>query len=240
MDNTVSAHCRNGGGNCVAIQGEQSIALERVRDAATAGAMAVMTVETLEEEKQRAIEEALARCADLARTNVLLQFKNKNYYQGEVPSAEECNQLVKDKKGNRVKLSLLLGTEMHEDALKCAEAGLEKEMPGRFSREPRYLYDRQTGRRRWIPPEEVSALERTGNLGELKGTIVPDIVIHTGDPLQAQAVYDYKFPCGDNERIVGWSRYSDGPHRGSNQGEVYKEALGPPPARIQPRTGIFK
>jgi hypothetical protein len=27
------------------------------------------------------------------------------------------------------------------------------------------------------------------------GTLEPDVVIHTGDPLQVQAVYDFKFRC---------------------------------------------
>ena len=238
IDNTVSAHCRNGGVNCVATMG-QDVLLERLRDTAIAGLTVSMAADRLDEEARRSIEEALVECADAARDKVLIA--NQRYYSGLSPTPEECNRMVTDKSGHILKLAIKLGSEMHEEALKCAEEHLDKKVPGRFSREPRYRYDSRTKRMKMVSPEEVQALRDTGNIGELKGSIVPDIVIHTGTPLQIQAIYDYKFPCADTDNIVPWDTYPEGhPNHRLDQGTTYHRLLGVKPARIQPRLGVIR
>jgi hypothetical protein len=238
IDNTVSAHCRNGGVNCAVTMGREA-ALEPVRNIATAGAIATMAGEKLDEKTRLAIEQALVECADIARGTILIT--HKHHYAGLSPTAQECNQLVKDKTGRSVKLSIKLGSEMHEEALNCAEERLNKEIPGRFSREPRYHHDRQTGRKRVIPPDEVKALKDSGNVGELKGTLAPDIVIHLGNPVQVQAIYDFKFPCANIDKPGRWNDYPEGhPFEELNQGQVYEQVLGVPAARIQPRMGVIR
>ena len=88
-----------------------------------------------------------------------------------------------------------LGTEMHEVARQCAEEELNKLRPGGFSLEQRYRYDSRTGRKKLVSTAEEQALKDSGNQGELRGTVKPDVVIHSGDPLDVQAIYDFKFPC---------------------------------------------
>jgi hypothetical protein len=68
----------------------------------------------------------------------------------------------------------------------------------------------------------------------------PDIVIHTGNPLRANAVYDLKFPCpGSNH--PDWTRYpEESPFRGLRQGDVYDTALKTEAARVAPVWGIIR
>jgi hypothetical protein len=92
-----------------------------------------------------------------------------------------------------------------------------------------------------MPREEVEALLSQGRSAELRGTIEPDIVIHEGQPHRVQDVYDYKFPCVNSPKRSGWRRYPAGtPHGGKNQGEVYQQALGGSPARVQPHFGVYR
>jgi hypothetical protein len=217
----------------------RDVALERLRDTAIGGLTVSMAADRLKEETRLSLEEALVKCAEAARDTVLLA--NKRYYAGLSPTAEECNRMVTDNHGNTLKLAIKLGLEMHDDALRCAEEQLDKEVPGRFSREPRYRYDSRTKRTKVVSPEEEQALRDTGNVGELKGSIVPDIVIHTGNPLQLQAIYDYKFPCANTDNIVPWDTYPEGhPNHRLDQGTTYHRLLGVKPARIQPRLGVIR
>ena len=134
-----------------------------------------------------------------------------------------------------------LGIEMHEEALSCAEERLGKLRPGGFSREQRYRYDPRTGRWKLVSREERQALEESGNSGELLGTLVPDLVIHTGDPLQAQEVYDFKFPCVDIDRSPEWGKYPPGhPYADSTQGDMYQLLFGLKPALVAPRWGVIR
>jgi hypothetical protein len=84
---------------------------------------------------------------------------------------------------------------MHEAAQKCADAALKKLVPGRFSLEQRYRYDPNTKEKKPVSAEHEKALVESGNAGELKGSVKPDVVIHAGDLLAVQAVYDFKFRC---------------------------------------------
>ncbi|EPX59773.1 hypothetical protein D187_002517 [Cystobacter fuscus DSM 2262] len=67
---------------------------------------------------------------------------------------------------------------------------------------------------------------------------MPDVVIHSGNPLQAVSIYDFKFPCPANNEAT-WKMYGHGHiYRGLNQGQVYVEALKTEAALVTPRRGI--
>jgi hypothetical protein len=204
---------------------------------ATAGGSVHRVLQALDDATRSSIEEALEECADGARSTVLL--RSRALFQGSSPTAEDCMQWVKDETGRRMTLAMYLGLKMHEFALECARERLDKLWPGGFNIEPRYRYDEDTGRKRLISPEEERALEHSGNAGELLGTIKPDVVLHTGDPLEVRAIYDYKFPCVNTDVAPPWTHYSEGPHEGFNQGQVYEKVLGKRPARVVPRLGTI-
>ncbi len=231
---TVTSACRQNPANCVALAGRESGAAIGM---AAAGGSAV--VRALEKPVADLIEKALAECADLARSEVLL--RHRSDFAGPSPTREECKQQVKDATGRRVTRAMQLGMEMHQVALKCAEEKLARLRPGGFSLEPRYRYDRKSGETQLVSDEEAQALKESGNGGELLGTLVPDVVIHPGNPLHAQAIYDFKFPCVHMDRVPQWDGYPPGhPHHKLDQGQLYNEALGVPPARVAPRHGVVR
>jgi hypothetical protein len=193
----------------------------------------------LEETARQSIEEKLKECADLARSEVLLRYPRQ--FKGPTPDADECTQQTTDRQGRRVTWAMRLGTEMHEVAQQCTEAALTRLRPGGFSLEQRYRYDSATGQWKRVSAEQERLLEETGNGGELVGTIKPDVVIHPGDSLIVQAIYDFKFPCANTDRRPEWRAYPEGhPHEDMNQGDLYKEALGSTPRMVVPRMGIFQ
>jgi hypothetical protein len=70
---------------------------------------------------------------------------------------------------------------------------------------------------------------------------VPDVVIHTGDLLAVQAVYDFKFPCANDGAQPRWDSYpEEHPYEDVNQGQMYWEAFGVKPARVAPRLGVIQ
>jgi hypothetical protein len=191
----------------------------------------------LDDDTKRAIRREMELCANQARTDVLL--RHRGTFEGPIPNKGECKQLTVDTEGRSVTWAIRLGLEMHEAALECAETRLNG-MRVRFSLKPRYRFNRATKEKSLISPEEKAALLRQGG-EELKGTLEPDVVIHTGDPLQVQAVYDFKFRCVDFDLGPQWRRYPPG-HRyaGRLQEDVYTEAFGPAEVvPIGPRKGIF-
>ncbi|WP_240360750.1 hypothetical protein [Pyxidicoccus caerfyrddinensis] len=205
---------------------------------ATAAAVAAEVLRLFEEQRGP-LEKALEECADLARSKVLLE-----QFSGRVPTAEQCRaEVERDAKGRPVTLAMKLGTEMHKVALECAQPKLAKLRPGGFSLEPRYLYDPTTGKWSLTSREKEQSLLTDGPLSELKSSLVPDIVIHTGDPRRALTAYDFKFPCADITRIVPWTDYPPGPpHFGRTQEKAYLKELEltASPVRIQPRLGVIR
>lgn len=191
----------------------------------------------LELEERAAIEKALEECADGARSEILLK-----YFKDGRPTREECQEVVgMDPRGQPITRAMRLRREQHEMALRCAEEKLSKIKPGGFSLSPRYRFDPKTRRTEYIPREAVEELLRQGRGAELRGTIEPDIVIHEGDPRRIQDVYDFKFPCMATDQRAPWRRYPEGhPYQHEHQGEVYQEALGRLPARVQPHVGAFR
>ncbi len=222
-----SATCRNSPSACVALYGKEM-----------ASTTAVLKV-VFDETTKKSIEEALEKCADLARSGVLLRYSKQ--FKGPAPDADECKQETKSQ-GRRVTWAMRLGIEMHEVARKCAEEALGKLRPGGFSLEQRYrIIDLETGEKELVSAEEERALEESGNGGELKGTLKPDVVIHEGDPLHAQAVYDFKFPCGENGEPPDWGRYPKGhPLAKHTQKSAYARYIAPLVARIIPWIGVLE
>jgi hypothetical protein len=132
---------------------------------------------------------------------------------------------------------MLLGQEKHTLALQCIQQKLNEIRKGGFSFNQRYRKNNATGRWEPLHRNQVEALLRAGG-AELIGTLVPDIVIHTGNPAEVLDVFDLKFPCpGTNEAI--WGRYPEGhPFERLNQGQAYERAFSVNPARVAPRWDI--
>jgi hypothetical protein len=178
------------------------------------------------------IERALVECAEQARSQVLI-----DELQGRSPSEQECNQRVP---GTKLTLAMLLGQKMHQEADRCAGEKLARLIPGKFSLEPRYRYDPVTGSTVFISEEEAQMLLRQWRGNQLKGTLRPDVVIHSGDPLQVQAIYDFKFGCTGLDPPE-WTQYGeDHPYRGLNQKRLYGKALHKNALRVIPRMGVME
>jgi hypothetical protein len=224
---SATASCRHSPSACLAAVG---------KEVASVGAVAKVV---LEETAQHAIEEKLKECADLARSEVLLRYPRQ--FKGPTPNASECKQETTDRRGQQVTWAMRLGTEMHEVARQCTEDALNDLRPGGFSLEQRYRYDGATKQWKLVSTDQERLLEQTGNGGELMGTLKPDVVIHPGDPLIVQAIYDFKFPCANTDKPPEWRAYPKGhPYEDMNQGDLYEEALGQPPRMVVPRIGIFQ
>lgn len=207
------------------------------RDIGSAGVSLAAAVRALDEATRKSIKEVLEQCANNARTDVLV--KHMGRFKGPVPNAGECTSMTVDKTGRSVTWAMRLGLEMHEEAMQCAELKLGELRPGGFSLKPRYRFNRATKEKSLISAEEKEALLRQGG-EELKGTLEPDVVIHTGDPLHVLAVYDFKFPCVNFDKGPKWRTYPPG-HRyaGELQGKIYEEAFGPEVHLIGPREGVY-
>jgi len=236
FDSATSA-CRQNPAACARMAGEEPLLPggRALRITASVGAAGDGALRLLKAEEQAVIEKALEDCADDARSTVLLA-----RFQGRNPTPEECRrEASRDAQGAPVTWAMKLGAEMHHLALDCARRELAELRAGGFSVEPRYR--RASRDQAWeaLSEHEAQALIRQGRAGELKGTLVPDIVIHAGNPTQALVVYDFKFPClGDDPS--SWRVYPRGhPHAGRTQKFMYEQALGTRAFRIIPRWGVL-
>jgi len=194
----------------------------------------VVAAEALDLVTEEKVKDVLKECADTARSEVLIK-----RFGGKSPTPDECREEMPVPGRGAVTRAMVLGQEMHRVAFKCVEEKLGKVLPGRYSIEQRYRYDQATKKTTVLRPEDVEALKRAGRWSELTGTIVPDVVIHKGDPRYVQAVYDFKFRCVNADALPEWTDYDDGPYRGQNQGKLYQDALGPVPHLVAPRLGVF-
>lgn len=178
---------------------------------------------------QAELDKLMEECAERAE-----QLVDSTRPKGEILDSARCNEVVgKDSDGKPVTRAMQLGTSKHEEAFKCVEKVLGNLVPGLFSLEQRYRYDRETGKLETVSKEEEQQLLRRGRKHELKGTIQPDVVVHSGNPLMVRIVYDFKFPCVKNTPPT-WSIYTRPPYQDLTQGEVYKEAFKVTPARVSP------
>jgi hypothetical protein len=236
LDSATSA-CRQRPELCAHLAGEQAVVpiARSLKVVASTIRAATGAVRVLEATAAAVIEQKLVRCADEARSKVLAERLN-----GRSPTVPECNSLVEDGPGRRITLAMQLGCAMHEVALRCAREDLNKLRPGGFSLEQRYRYTRDSRKLEVVSENEARALLRQGCGDELVGTLVPDVVIHEGDPLEVLAIYDFKFPCASRDPTP-WRVYPEGhPHAGQSQRRMYEEALGAEARRVLPRWGILR
>ncbi|WP_147445417.1 hypothetical protein [Corallococcus aberystwythensis] len=181
------------------------------------------------------LHEILKECANQADWDV-----NLRRLDGKTPTAKQCEEQVgTDANGNPITRAMQLGQEKHTAALRCVQARLSVERPGGFSLEQRYRYDRDTGPLELVTSVEEQAMIRSGRTGRLRGTLVPDVVIHSGNALRVEASYDFKFPCPVGKEGV-WRKYPEGhPWANRRQGEVYEEALKASAYRVSPILGVY-
>lgn len=188
-----------------------------------AGRTAVAVSRLLDAAEMARVEQVLEECVEEANFKVNERMLGK----GVRPTREICWQSVgKDSRGNDITRAMQLGQEKHRVAFECAQQKLGQLAPDNFSMQPHYHYDRKTKRIRLIDPAQVDEWLRNGLLDMLLGMLIPDVVIHeSGNPLKAQAVYDFKFPCpASNE--PRWTNYPTGhPYSPATQGDMYGEAL---------------
>ncbi|EPX64901.1 hypothetical protein D187_000324 [Cystobacter fuscus DSM 2262] len=215
------------------------IAVATVATAAAAGTAAVLVnmsdavqFKKLQAELDRVMEE----CVDLADRII-----DSRRPKGEILDSVRCNEEVgRDANGKRVTRAMQLGNEKHQEASSCVEEKLSRLIEGQFSIEQRYQYNPSTKKLRRVSTEEEQRLIRQGRKHELRGTLKPDVVIHSGDPTQARLVYDFKFPCGDDKPPT-WRIYEQGPYRDKTQGRIYENAFGVQPGRVAPgRKGVIR
>ncbi len=219
---------------CAEATGGASATLASRQRLAERGASIAAGARILDAALQKRIEQALLDCAVEADFQV-----NKRLFGGN-PSRKQCSEVVKfDRNGDPITQARISGHEKHKEALACIREKLLHLKVSGFSLNQRYRFNSQT--ERWEPMShlEVEELLRSG-AQELVGTIVPDIVIHTGTPLEVLDVYDLKFPCpGSNE--PDWREYPEGhPYQNLTQGQVYAKAFQSNPALIAPRWGVLR
>jgi hypothetical protein len=232
---SASAACRQNPLYCAKVAGEEAIVpgAGSLQPLATAGGTVAVAVKVLDGALQLSIREALEQCADQARTNVLLKHMN-----GRRPTPQECNEQV-ERDGRTLSRAMWLGNLMHDDAFECIKEKLDLLRLGGFSLKQRYRYNERTGETTLVSKEEVERLIKQGRKNELLGTIEPDVVLHEGDPLQAEDVYDFKFPCVDIDQARGWRRYPQGhPYQGRTQKEMYVTILKTSVSQVIPWMGI--
>ncbi|WNG51359.1 hypothetical protein F0U60_49920 [Archangium minus] len=229
VDSATSA-CRQNPAYCATMAGEEAVVPTTVRGATELASVGA-ALRVLTPEARSAIEDALVECVEWANAEV-----NLRRFGGNSPSRSECQEeLGKDPCGKKVTRAMQLGTEKHHLARQCVENKLGALIPGRFSLEQRYRNNPQTGQKQLISQEEARALRQQGCGDELKGTIVPDVVIHSGNPLEVLAVYDFKFPCPASN-YPDWRENTNA----SQQGEAYFKLLGVGPDLVAPIWRIIR
>ncbi|WP_164014852.1 hypothetical protein [Pyxidicoccus trucidator] len=211
---SATAACKRNPAYCATATGRE-VAPLAVR-AAQAGA-AGKAWQALDALVQKGLEDILVECARWADAEV-----NQQEFGGRQPTAAECEQKVGGTRENPVTRGMQLGGAKHTLALACTREKLGRAHHGRFSLEQRYRLHPETRQlERSLHETELRMLRNGGK--ELAGSVVPDVVIHTGDPLQVQSVYDFKFPCPE-VNLARWRPYPSGsPFR--DQGDAYKKIL---------------
>jgi hypothetical protein len=233
VDSATSA-CRQNPAYCTQVAGEETI-VPTLKGGVEVASVAA-TLKVLNTQTKSSLEEALVKCVEWANDEV-----NNKRFGGNRPTAAQCQEVLgNDPCGNTVTRAMLLGKQKHRLALQCAELELGKLIPERFSLEQRYRYDPRTGQKQLVSAREAQALIQQGCGEELAGTIVPDVVIHSGNPLEVLAVYELKFPCPSSNE-PSWREYEEGhPYEGSTQGKMYFEILKVGPNLVAPIWKIIR
>jgi hypothetical protein len=239
--NSIEAHCPHNPALCATTakgvtDGIPPLVTAGASLAITSMGATVTPASELDAAMQAKVDAALKECADMARSAMLI----KHFPRGG-PTQEDCDEMVPDHRGELKPRAMVLGEEMHRTAFICVAEKLGDLLPGQFSIEQRYRYDLLTKTTTVVSAEEAKLLLHQGRGAELRGTLVPDVVIHTGDPRYPRAVYDFKFPCVNTDRQPEWRDYPDDhPFARLDQGDVYHSALGRNPAMVAPRIGVSR
>ena len=230
---SVTAACRQRPEQCARVAGQEAV-VPTVKGGAEVASVAA-TLRVLTAETKSALEQALVECAQWAHAEV-----NLRHFGGQSPSRAQCQEPLPnvDPCGRQVTWAMRLGIEKHQLALQCARERLDTLIPERFSLEQRYRQDPRTGHRQLLGSEEVRAILRQRCGETLLGTLVPDVVIHSGNPLEVLAVYDFKFPC-PSSNPSRWNAYAPGHPSGvPDQGALYEKVFEVKPHRVAPFWGI--
>ena len=229
---SATAACQRNPAYCARVGGEEAVVPLQVRAAQVAAAGKAW--QALDALVRESIEELLVECARQAEAEV-----NRRELGGKSPTKAQCDEQVVGSRENPVTRAMALGRAKHELAAQCAREKLSHAHPGRFSLQQRYRINSKTRQLELISHEQELAMLREGSSAQLAGTVVPDVVIHPGKPLQVQGVYDFKFPCPDSNN-PSWRRYPPNhPLNARNQGAAYAEILGEPPGLVTPK-GVYK
>ncbi|RYZ39219.1 MAG: hypothetical protein EOO71_20965 [Myxococcaceae bacterium] len=235
MDSATSGCLRNPA--CASQVGQDAVLPWLSRAAARAGQAAAL-MRLWEAAEVARVERVLAQCAKDANFDVNERLLGK----GGRTSPELCKAPV-DPKVPEVTWGMKLGEEKHAAALECVQRMLGPMDAGRFSLEPRYLKDAKTGRTRWLDPQVVAQWLADGQFHLLLGSIVPDVVLHAlGNPLNVQAVFDFKFPCPVTNP-PNWDTYPLGhAFAERTQGAVYQQLLrsAQRPLLVSPNSGVIR
>ncbi|XXF77604.1 hypothetical protein P2318_31810 [Myxococcaceae bacterium GXIMD 01537] len=182
------------------------------------------------------VEQVLTECA----RNAHFEVNERELGEGQRPTKEQCARVLRRENGQDVTLAMELGRLKHEAAIACVRAKLGPLFPDNVSVNPHYKLD-ASGRWRLLDPAQAEQWRREGLFGLLLGVLIPDVVVHaSGNPLQGQRVYDFKFPCLPDNR-PRWRPYPNNhPHSPARQDDKYKEATGivGRPSFVSPQFGI--
>jgi hypothetical protein len=236
MDSATSACLRNPA--CYTQAGDEAVipwatrAVQAVRTTAT-------VMELLSDADVRLVEKILVECVK----NADFEVDEREFGEGKGPTDEQCNEVVRREGNQDVTRAMDLGTKKHVEALKCIESRLEGRLLRHVTREPRYKYDPASKRWRMLDPEVVARWVKDKLFDLLKGTLVPDFVIHeAGNPNRVQRIYDFKFPCLSKKRgNPDWRKYPGATsQQPRDQAEKYRRAFGSEarPTLISPQFGL--
>jgi hypothetical protein len=195
----------------------------------------VVVMQFLKDAEVKRVEQLLLQCAKDAD----FQVNQKEFGEGNLPTKEQCDEVVRQEKGKGVTRAMELGTKKHEMALECVKRNLGEQLLRNVTVQPRYKFDAAAGRWRMLDPELVAKWMKEQLFDLLLGTLAPDIVVHeAGNPDKVQRVYDYKFPCLPSRKTRPRWRYSQDEQ--VDQGTRYRNALGGEerPRLITPQLGI--
>ena len=184
------------------------------------------------QDKAGELQERLVECARLAEQQV-----NFPLFGNRPPTREECGEELRvDGCAEPLTRAMMLGRQKHVIALACAREVLEKLWPRPFSIEQRYRYHSHANVLESIDRAKEQQLIKDRCTEELRGTIKPDIVLHSDyNLLQAALILDFKFPCPPTNRPY-WNEYREpSPYAGADQGKIYKKALGGKTLLITPQ-----
>ncbi len=232
LDSATNACLRNPAA-CYAPPGEEAI-IPWLARALGALRTAAVTLRLLEGAQVQHVEQVLFLCAKDAHLDV------NNEELGASPTDAQCKEVVRREGNTDITRAMDLGSKKHARALECARKQLEVLFPDNVSIEPLYQKDLPTGLWRWVDPLQVAQWLSDGLFHLLRGSLVPDVVIHaSGDPNKVQRIYDLKFPC-PSEKFGTWNSYRQGhPHHPRDQRQLYGELGGQEqPAIIHPVYGI--